>query len=138
MYIYIFININITKNVYFRRDGKPGISKKGVCKNIGQIFIVRSDINQHCEILDSPEFLWETEQFKVTYTKMMEYLEIPKRLKQLNARVNILSELFDILNHSIDYDRTSYLTLIVIILLAINAFIIFFYDTLLKDILGYR
>jgi uncharacterized Rmd1/YagE family protein len=40
------------------QTGKVGISRKEVMKHIGELFILRININLQGSVLDSPELMW--------------------------------------------------------------------------------
>jgi len=42
---------------------------------IGEVFVIRHDVNLHSEILDTPDFFWKEEHFTDVYSMVQAYLE---------------------------------------------------------------
>lgn len=104
----------------------------------GEIFLERSDVNFHADILTSPEFFWdEGSAHQDVYEACVTFLEVPKRVDLLNMRLDVLQELFDMLNRHLDSSHMAKLNEVVIILLIMSSVLIVFYDVLLKDIGGF-
>jgi len=120
------------------RTGKPGISKLEISKRIGEIFLERSDVNLHSDILGSPEFFWdEGVDYHDVYDACVNFLEIPKRVDLLNMRLDVLQELFDILNNLLDSSHMGKLNEVIILLLVMSTVLILGYDLALKDLGGF-
>ena len=81
---------------------------------IGEVFVVRHDVNLHTEILDLPSFFWNEERFEDNYTMVMEYLEMSRRTEILNKRLDMLRELLDVLQHQMENEHGVKLEWIVI------------------------
>ena len=96
--------------------GSISLSKIEICKNIGSIFVKRSSVNLHSDMLDTPEIFWEYEEWDPIYKKIRKYLDIDKRLDVLNKRLDILRELYDMLNNEVKNMNQYYLEKIIIVL----------------------
>ncbi len=110
------------------KKGKISLSRKDISKKLGEIFLERTFINLHSEILDTPEFFWDYPEFESCYTEIIHYLEINKRVELLNRRVNILHDLFEILSNEIRHQHSSRLEWIVILLILVEVLFLFFKD----------
>ena len=88
------------------RHGKISLDRTEISKKIGQLFIERNSVNLYSDILDTPEFFWEQEQFQTFYHRIYSYLEIGKRVAVLNKRLDIMKELFEMLGAELQ-DRHS-------------------------------
>lgn len=117
--------------------GSISLSKKEITKNIGSIFVKRSSINLHSDMLDTPDILWEYQEWEPVYNKMRNYLDIDKRLEILNKRLDILRELYDMLNNEIKNQNEYYLEWIIIWLIVIEVLIEVVWKMFFKDIFGF-
>ena len=73
--------------------GKIKLTKKEISKKIGELFLVKTKINLHYDLLDTPEFFWEYPQYENQYEKTVKYLDIKSRVEVLNKKVEIIQEL---------------------------------------------
>ena len=110
------------------RTGRVGLTQTEISKLIGRLFIERTAVNLHSELLDAPEFLWEDDQweplYKQIYTRVprararspavsrrgarhRRYLDIPARVSLLNRRIDIMRELLDVLQTQMGNDHAS-------------------------------
>lgn len=62
-------------------------------KHIGELFILRININLQGSVLDSPELMWAEPQLEPVYQAARSYLEINQRLSLLNQRLDVISDL---------------------------------------------
>jgi uncharacterized Rmd1/YagE family protein len=117
--------------------GEISLSKKEICKSIGSIFVKRSSINLHSDMLDTPLVIWEYQDWQYVYTKMRGYLDVDKRLDILNKRLDILKELYDMLNNEIKNQNEYYLETIIIWLIVVEILIEVVWKMFLRDICGF-
>ena len=117
--------------------GTISLSKKDICKNIGAIFVKRSSVNLHSDMLDTPLFFWEYQEWTPIYNKMRNYLDVDKRLEILNKRMDILKELYDMLNNEIKNQNEYYLEWIIIWLIVVEVLIEVVWKMMFKDIFGF-
>ncbi|NGX45392.1 MAG: hypothetical protein K940chlam2_00544 [Chlamydiae bacterium] len=110
------------------RRGKIRLSRREISRKIGEIYIERTSINLHSEILDIPEFFWEHPKLETYYLRTSHYLDINGRTEILNKRLGVLHELFEILTNELDHQHSSRLEWTIIILILIEVFIALFHD----------
>lgn len=120
-------------------SGKLGMKREDVLKISGELFRLRVDVNLSSNVLDTPEFFWESEpSLNPLYTAIREYLEIDQRVLVLNERCKVFLELTDIIADSIAESNMSRITWIIIILIALSLSVstveIFIRFTLLKNV----
>ncbi len=111
------------------RKGKISLSRKEISRKMGEIFTERNSINLHSEVLDVPEFFWNYPELEPFYRRAAHYLDVSKRVEILNKRLNVVHELFEILSSELNYQHTSRLELIIILLIFLELTV-----TLLKDL----
>lgn len=114
--------IGLTKDLptELARKGKISLSKKAISKKIGELFIKRSFINLHSEILDIPDFFWDYPELEPFYRKSAHYLDVGKRGDILNKRLAVIHELFEILSGELNHQHASRLEWIIIVLIVIE------------------
>nr|ODN85401.1 cytoplasmic protein [Cryptococcus depauperatus CBS 7841]ODN89855.1 cytoplasmic protein [Cryptococcus depauperatus CBS 7855] len=100
--------------------GKIGLPRSEIMKQIGNLFILRININLVGSILDSPEFFWSFPDLEPLYNAARSYLEIGQRVELLNARVDVLQDMLKLLKESVNSSHGERLEAIVIFLIAIE------------------
>jgi uncharacterized Rmd1/YagE family protein len=118
-------------------QGSINMDKKEIFKNIGSIFVKKSSVNLHSDMLDTPEVFWESNEFLPFYQKVRKYLDIDKRLEILNKRLDILKELYDMLNNELKNKHECYLEWIIIWLIVVEVLIEVVWKIIFKDVLGF-
>lgn len=111
--------------------GKTDLTEKEISQKIGKVFIERTQVNLHSEILDTPDFLWNDDAFEPGYLHLRKHLDLPERVQLLNDRLDILKELLDVLNTQLSNHHSSRLEIIVIWLIVAEIFVSLF--TFLMD-----
>ncbi|KHN96873.1 sporulation protein RMD8 [Metarhizium album ARSEF 1941] len=98
--------------------GQLNMTRVEIVTLLGRLFKSRVDINLSSNILDVPNFFWDSEPtLHPLYVAIREYLEIDPRIKVLNERCRVFLDLAEILSDSIADAKMSYITWIVIILI---------------------
>ncbi len=105
------------------QTGEIGLSQTEISKKIGTLFITRNEINLHSDLLDVPEFLWSEDKFRREYDRLTKYLELHKRVELLNSRLDIMKELFDMLNDQAINVHSTKLEWVIIWLIVFEAII---------------
>ena len=110
------------------KKGKIALRRREISQKMGQLFLKRSSVNLHFDLLDTPEFFWEQDQWEPLYRMSRYYLEIPTRIDVLNKRLNMLHELFEILGTELNHQHSSTLEWTIIWLIVIEVIISFVKD----------
>ncbi|KAG6061231.1 hypothetical protein E4U17_002234 [Claviceps sp. LM77 group G4] len=101
--------------------GQLNMTRKEIVTLLGRLFKSRVDINLSSNMLDVPNFFWDSEPtLHPLYVAIREYLEIDPRIKVLNERCRVFLDLAEILSDSIADAKMSYITWIVIILIIVS------------------
>ncbi|KAL1920279.1 uncharacterized protein VTP21DRAFT_1425 [Calcarisporiella thermophila] len=98
-------------------SGKVHMSHTAITKKIGQLFIMRINVNLVSNILDTPEIFWSEPALEPLYQALRGYLEISQRVELLNQRVAVISDLLDMLKEHLTSSHGEQLEWIVIILI---------------------
>ena len=112
------IDANSNIPLQLAHTGKINLNKKEISKKIGELFLVKSKINLHYDLLDTPEFFWEYPEYENQYEKMVKYLDIKPRVEVLNKKVEVIQELLHVLGDEQKHRYSSFLEWIIIILIA--------------------
>lgn len=101
--------------------GQLGMKREEVFRILGRLFKSRVEVNLSSNMLDVPNFFWESEPTLCPlYIAVREYLEIKPRIQVLNERCRVFLDLAEILSDSIADNRTSHQTWIIIVLIIIS------------------
>lgn len=103
--------------------GKIPLSRKEIRKKMGALFLDRSSINLHVDVLDTPEFFWEHPELEPMYLDVANELDIQNRGQVLNQRLDVLRELFEMLGNELNHQHSSRLEWIIIWLILIEVII---------------
>ena len=106
--------------IHLSKYGKIPLSKKEIQKKMGELFIERSSINLHFDVLDIPEYFWEHADLEPLYTLIASYLDLETRVEVLNRRLDIIHDLYDVLGNELNHQHASHLEWIIIILILIE------------------
>jgi len=101
-------------------EGKISCSKKDLNRLIGQLFVEQTEVNLFSSILDTPDFLWDDDEYFPTYDYTRKYLEVDDRVELLNSRLTVIRELLDVLTAQVADNNSTRLEWIVIWLIAIE------------------
>ncbi|CAG8745554.1 1527_t:CDS:10 [Cetraspora pellucida] len=117
--------IEATKHIpiTMAESGKVSMSRTAITKKIGQLFIMRININLVSNILDTPEIFWSEPAYEPLYSAIRGYLEISQRVELLNQRVAVISDLLDMLKEHLTSSHGEQLEWIVIVLIAFEIII---------------
>lgn len=102
------------------KKGKIRLSRKQIRKKMGELFIDRSSINLHTDVLDTPEFFWEHPELEPLYVYVAADLEVENRGQVLNQRLDVIRELFEMLANEVDNQHSTRLEWIIIWLILIE------------------
>ncbi|SPQ17966.1 b0d58b2e-7087-4ed0-be9d-02893af75eb2 [Thermothielavioides terrestris] len=101
--------------------GDLNMKRADILKILGRLFKSRVDINVSSNVLDVPNFFWDSEPtLHPLYVAIREYLEIDPRIKVLNERCRVFLDLADILADSVADAKMSNITWIIIALIVVS------------------
>jgi uncharacterized Rmd1/YagE family protein len=105
------------------RTGKILLSRKAISKRMGEIFIEMSSVNLNSGYLDVPEYFWRYPNLENYYTMTELFLDITPRVTALNQRLDVLRQFFDMLTGQLQFQHSSMLEIIIILLIFIEIII---------------
>ena len=110
------------------QKGYTHLSRKEISKMRGGLYLVKSNIHLHFDLLDTPEFFWEYPEFQDIYMATIKYLEVSQRIEVLTKKLNVIHELFIMLSDEQQHKHSSNLEWIIIWLIAIEIVIFLVHD----------
>lgn len=124
--------IEDTKNIpsNLAKTWKTLLSSKDISKKRWELFLTKSKINLHYDLLDSPEFFWEYPELLRHYETAANYLELKTRIEVLNKKLEVVHEIFDMLADEQKHKHSSLLEWIIIWLIVIEILFTIFHDVL--------
>lgn len=105
------------------QTGSVEMSRQEIMKSIGELFILRININLHGSVLDSPELMWAEPHLEPIYQAMRGYLEINQRVELLNQRLEVISDLLQMLKEQLGHSHEENLEFIVIVLVGVEVLV---------------
>ena len=105
------------------RGKSVNMSVMSLRKKIGEIMIVRHEVNLHSDLLDIPDFFWTEEKYTTEYDIARRYLEMTGRIEVVNRRLELLKQLLDVINLQLVNSHSKYRTEILIYLIALYVLI---------------
>jgi len=111
------------------KRGRISLSRREIRRKMGELFLERSSITLHVNVLDTPEFFWEYPELEPLYRMMSNYLDIEKRGHVLDQRLAVVHELFEMLGSELNHQHSSRLEWTIIGLIVIEVVL-----TLLNDV----
>lgn len=111
--------INDTQDipVHLATHGAISLDNKTVTVKMGELFVQRCNVNLHSDILGTPDLFWDFDEFERMYVGLRDYLDIDKRLDILNQRLDIMKEMYTILQNQLNVKHAHNLEMVVIILI---------------------
>ncbi|KAJ3199910.1 hypothetical protein HDU82_009325, partial [Entophlyctis luteolus] len=103
--------------------GEVKLKRDDVMKIVGNLFRLRMDVNLVSNVLDTPEIFWSEPELQGLYNAVRGYLEISQRVKLLNKRTEVISDLLDMLSDHLHGSQMTMMTRIVIVLIVITCMV---------------
>lgn len=101
------------------RFGKVSMTCATIGQMIGELFVIKHDLNLHTDILDTPDFFWEQEKYMKEYDLAWNYLEMTSRVDVLNKRLDMIKDLLDMLQRQMEHNELMSLDWIIIWLIVL-------------------
>ena len=100
--------------------GRVRMRSGKVLRKTGQLFYVRTQINLHSDLLDTPDYFWDRPEEEAVYAQVYNELDISKRLDNLNNRLDIMQDLYTMLSEQIKHQHSVWLEIIIIVLIGVE------------------
>ncbi|KAJ2902461.1 hypothetical protein MKZ38_000590 [Zalerion maritima] len=106
------------------KTGELKMTRTEVLRMMGRLYKNRVDINLSSNVLDVPNFFWDSEPLlQPLYMAIREYLEIDSRVENINAKSLVFLDLATMLSDSVADTKMSNITIIIIVLIIVSLFV---------------
>ncbi|WP_192954741.1 RMD1 family protein [Gallaecimonas mangrovi] len=111
-------------------QGKIRLPRRKLAVLRGRLYLAKSQVNLHFDLLDKPDFFWDHPELDPYYDLTRANQELDSRLEILNKRLEVIGELLEILADEEHHKHSSFLEWIIIWLISIEILIFIFHDYL--------
>lgn len=98
--------------------GQITASRREVSRLMGQLFLDRYRYHLSGDLLITPAFLGEHEQYLLCYRRVEQYLEVTERGEVLSNRVKVVQELYHLLGDELSHQNSLALELAITVMIA--------------------
>lgn len=112
------------------KSGKIALSGKDLVIKMGELFLERSQVNLHSDILYAPDFFWRRPKYEYYYNMVIQFMDMEKRINILNKKLDVINELYGILSGELQHHQSSRLEIIIVILIFVEVILAVFRDIL--------
>jgi len=109
------------------RRGKLSISKTNLLKYIGKVLNIKNSIVDNLYILDDPNLVWDNEDLNLLNRHLKANFDINTRFKDLDYRLQIVEDNLTLFTDVLNVRESSRLEWVVIILIALEIVMAFFF-----------
>ncbi|AWD33423.1 Putative conserved hypothetical protein [Candidatus Fokinia solitaria] len=102
------------------KRGYIKVPRRELAKKIGMLFMERSAINLSNDVLDIPGFFWKNPKYENVYDASRKFMDIQQRSDNLNRRLAIIYELYEILRDEVNHSHSLRLEMIIIFLIFVE------------------
>ncbi|XP_010137735.1 PREDICTED: required for meiotic nuclear division protein 1 homolog [Buceros rhinoceros silvestris] len=99
---------------------KVKLSHADVMQKIGELFALRHRINLSSDLLITPDFYWDREKLEELYDKTCQFLNINRRVKVMNEKLQHCMDLTDLMRNHLNEKHTLRLEWMIVILITIE------------------
>ncbi len=112
--------------------GRSGLRRRELAKLRGQLYLTKSDVTLHFDLLDVPDFFWDNPELQPLYSMVSDYLEIKPRIDVLIKKLETIQDLLTMIADEQKHKHSSMLEWIIIWLIALDIAIIVIQELFLK------
>jgi uncharacterized Rmd1/YagE family protein len=105
------------------KSGEVGMTSLELNQRIGELYIHRSNLNLHSDILDMPNCLWDLDVVSSVYRLCRKYQDIEKRLQILNHRLDVMKDMYEMVQSELNIKDYTRLELTVVLLIVVEVII---------------
>ncbi|KAJ8611772.1 hypothetical protein MRB53_037779 [Persea americana] len=91
------------------QTGRINLTRREINQQIGELFILRINIHLQGSVLDAPELMWAEPQLDPVYQAVRSYLEMDQRVGLLTERLEVISDLLQVLKDQLTHTHAEIL-----------------------------
>lgn len=96
------------------------LTREEVFRKTGNLFALRHHINLSSDLLDTPDFYWDRQDLEQLFQSTCNFLNINKRTKVMNEKLNHCTELMALLSHHLNDKHHVRLEWMIIVLIMVE------------------
>merc|ERR1711920_724208 len=101
--------------------GRFALSRRSLSRLIGRLFVHKTEVNLLSSVLDTPEYFWSApDSLQELFKQVGRYLEVDERFEAVQSRLQVVQEMFDMLQSRHDSHHGAILEWIVIVLVLLE------------------
>eukprot|EP01124_Arcella_intermedia_P023310 TRINITY_DN3682_c0_g3_i1.p1 TRINITY_DN3682_c0_g3~~TRINITY_DN3682_c0_g3_i1.p1 ORF type:complete len:405 (+),score=72.99 TRINITY_DN3682_c0_g3_i1:97-1215(+) len=81
--------------------GEISLTRVEIFKKMGDLWLQKNEVNLHSDILDTPEFFFENPPLLPLFEATIDYLDLEQRVSVLNSRLDVVGDMFNLLNEEV-------------------------------------
>jgi len=81
--------------------GEISLTRVEIFKKMGELWLQKNEVNLHSDILDTPEFFFENPALLPLFEATIDYLDVEQRVRVLNSRLDVVGDMFNLLNEEV-------------------------------------
>ncbi|KAJ3045065.1 hypothetical protein HDV00_011790 [Rhizophlyctis rosea] len=101
-------------------QGKKPPLGPAVLRQLGELFVLRGNLNLHSEMLDLPEFCWSSSRMEEAFERISRNLDVRARIGIFNKKLDYANELAEVLRNNAHEEHSIRLEWIIIILITVE------------------
>jgi uncharacterized Rmd1/YagE family protein len=105
------------------KSGEVGMTSRELNQRIGELYIHRSNLNLHSDILDTPNCLWDLDVVSAVYRLCRKYQDIEKRHIILNHRLDVMKDMYEMVQSELNIKDYTRLEMTVVLLIVVEVII---------------
>ncbi|XP_002734214.1 required for meiotic nuclear division protein 1 homolog [Saccoglossus kowalevskii] len=105
---------------YLKAGKQLKMSREDVMKKVGELMHLRHLINLSSDLLMTPDFYWDREELEHIFNTMCNYLNIARRTKVMNEKLNHCSEMVELMRTHLNEKHSLRLEWMIILLIAVE------------------
>jgi len=111
---------HISEDLKYARKSK--LTSEQVLQKTGELYTMRHHVNLRSDLLDTPDWYWDREDLETLYTRMITFLDIPKRTRVYNEKLNHCIDLMKLIESNMNDKKHTRLEWFIILLITIETF----------------
>ena len=115
-----FVNSLKHLPIALKRGESIKMSRQEVMEKMGELLTLRHQINLYSDLLITPDFYWDREQLEDLFNKTCNYLEVGRRTRVMNEKLNLCSEMMEMLRSHLEERHTHRLEWMIIALITLE------------------
>ena len=104
--------------------GSVDMTRRDILKLIGKLFSMKAEVNILSPLLDTPEVFWTApDALQSLYKSLCVYMELDARVAVVNARLNVVEDLLQMLQQTVYARHSQKLEMVVILLILVEVIV---------------